>query len=186
MRLVTHQVAFEGGWSAERRARVTELFDGLSAGWHVDHDRPGRYDSLDDALDRGGVGTGRCVELGAGTGLGTARLQGRFSSLVALDLSAAMVRQIPATAAARLVGDASALPFADGSVDVLVLVNMLLFPAEVDRVLARHGRLVWVNTAAEATPIHLTPEEVEAALPGEWTGTASRAGTGLWAVLRRA
>ena len=178
-------MAFEGGWSAERRARVAELFDGLAAAWHSDHDRPGRYDALEDALARGEVGAGRCVELGAGTGLATRLLRGRFASLVALDLSAAMVRQIPPSTAARVVADSADLPVAGASVDVLVLVNMLLFPHEVDRVLAGDGRLVWVNTMAELTPIHLTPEEVDAALPGDWTGTASLAGPGLWAVLHR-
>ena len=63
---------------------------------------------------------------------------------------------------------------------------MLLFPDEVDRVLAPDGPLIWVNTLAEETPIHLMPEEVVAALPGAWRAVAGRAGTGLWCVARRA
>ena len=67
----------------------------------------------------------------------------------------------------------------------LVLVNMLLFPAEIARVLTQNGQLVWVNTGAERTPIHLMPEEVVEALPGTWAARAGRAGTGLWCVASR-
>ena len=63
---------------------------------------------------------------------------------------------------------------------------MLLFPEEVDRVLARGGSLLWINTMADETPIHLSAEQVVAALPGEWHASASRAGTGSWCVVRRA
>ena len=62
---------------------------------------------------------------------------------------------------------------------------MLLFPVEIDRVLAPDGVLVWVNTSGEHTPIHLTAAEVERALPGAWDVVASSAGRGTWAVARR-
>jgi hypothetical protein len=65
-------------------------------------------------------------------------------------------------------------------------VNALLFPAEVDRMLALDGSVVWVNSSGDQTPIHLGSEEVAAVLPGEWRGVASRAGQGSWCVLRRA
>jgi hypothetical protein len=87
---------------------------------------------------------------------------------------------------ARVQADASELPLADRSVSALVLVNMLLFPVEVDRVLAADGSLVWVNSLAELTPIHLSAQDVGEALPGRWEGLASRAGGGTWCVLRRA
>jgi hypothetical protein len=51
--------------------------------------------------------------------------------------------------------------------------------------LTSEGALVWVNTAGDRTPIHLTADDVEAALPGPWDGIASEAGWGTWAVLRR-
>jgi hypothetical protein len=62
---------------------------------------------------------------------------------------------------------------------------MLLFPLEIDRLLAPGGTLVWVNTVAEQTPIHLSPAEVHDALPGEWAVSHSRAGSGLWATAVR-
>ncbi len=46
--------------------------------------------------------------------------------------------------------------------------------------------IVWVNTRGADTPIHLPPEDVAAAMPGEWKGVAAEAGLGIWAVVRRA
>jgi hypothetical protein len=86
----------------------------------------------------------------------------------------------------RILGDAARLPVHDGSIDAAVLVNALLFPLEIDRVLAPDGALLWVNTRGDETPIHLPPDDVDAAMPGEWSGLAAEAGAGLWAVLRRA
>lgn len=186
MRKVTRQVAFDDAWDGERAAKVAALFDSMAATWTADHDAPERYASLGDAFARGDVPPGRCLELGSGTGLGTRLLASHHDGLiVALDIAADMLANAPAALGARVRGDAAALPIAAGSVDVVVLVNALLFPSEVDRVLAPDGAVVWVNTAAESTPIHLPPEDVVAALPGEWHGVAGRAGTGLWAVVRR-
>jgi SAM-dependent methyltransferase len=186
MRTVTRQVAFEpDGWTAERRASVAELFDGLAPEWHT-REVPGRYDALNDALARGGVPTdGPTLELGSGTGLSTPLLADHFPQVVAADLSIEMLRLAPAAAAPRLQADSSQLPFAAGSLRVIVVVNMLLFPTEMDRVLAPDGVLVWVNTSGDRTPIHLPSDDVVAALPGDWTGTASEAGTGTWCTARR-
>jgi hypothetical protein len=97
-----------------------------------------------------------------------------------------MLRRSPPAPGRRVQADAATLPLADGSASAVVLINALLFPPEVDRVLAPGGAVVWVNSSGEETPIHLPPEEVAAVLPGEWDGVASRAGVGLWCVLRRA
>ncbi len=63
--------------------------------------------------------------------------------------------------------DASVLPFADDCFDAILLINMLLFPAEVDRLLRPDGVVVWVNTLDDQTPIHLPPADVLDALPGD-------------------
>ncbi len=286
MRKVTRQVAFEPeGWTAERRAKVADLFDSLAAEWYT-RDAPGRDAPLQDALERGlsaadeaaagpaleaamaavtttevpavvidddtnaapaplrtarpvqtddripgprgdvgdsgdshGFGdrfgfdddddlpandppTGSmpiiaegfragfveraprrfCVDLGAGTGLYSELLAARFPILVSVDLSGEMLRTAPAEPALRVQGDGSALPVADGDVDVLVLVNAFLFPIEVERILAADGVVVWVNSRGTDTPIHLTADEVDAALPGHWDGVASQAGWGTWSV----
>ena len=183
MRRVTEGVAFEGKWDAARRDKVRALFDDMAADWsrRFSEDRDA---SVIDALDRGLPPGGKVVELGAGSGLGTARLVEHYDDVIALDLSMEMLRHQPSLAP-KVCADSSVLPFADDTADLVVLVNMLLFPDEVDRILAPQGHVLWINTNGHETPIHLTPEAVVDALPGEWAATAARAGTGLWAVITR-
>lgn len=184
MRKVTRQVAFEpGGWTPERAAKVAALFDGLAGDWG-ERDVANRAEALRDALDRGGPLRAPVVEIGAGTGASAVVLTERLGPTLALDLSWEMVRRIP-TSVGRLRADSAALPVRTGSAATVVLVNALLFPAEVDRVLAPGGAVVWVNSLGDATPIHLPAADVEAALPGGWTGVASEANWGTWTVLRR-
>jgi SAM-dependent methyltransferase len=183
MRKVTREVAFEGGWSPERARKVAELFDGLAPEWHT-RMKDERWEAMRDALERGDVpAQGLCVELGAGTGLGSKELARRYPRLVAVDLSREMLRHRPAGLGWPVRADAARLPLRDGAADVLVLPNMLLFPAEVRRVLAPRGALIWVNSLGDRTPIHLSAEDVARALPG-FEGVASEAGWGTWAVFR--
>lgn len=184
MRTVTEQVAFDDAWDASRRDKVRDLFDGMAAEW-ASRSSAEREASIVDALERGGLRGSRVVELGAGSGLGTSQIEARAEHFVAVDLSMAMLREQQGPTP-LVQADASVLPLADGSVDTLVLVNMLLFPAEVDRVLSAAGRVLWINTNGHETPIYLSPEDVVAALPGSWTATAGRAGTGIWAAADRA
>ena len=189
IRAVTRQIAFgPGGWTPERAAKVAALFDGLAPDWDARFaSDPHRLEPVADALERGGPsGAGACLEVGSGTGITTAFLAERFSLVVALDLAWEMLRRSPAEAGPRVQADGAALPVADGRAGAVVLVNAFLFPAEVDRVLAPDGAVVWVNTYGSDTPIHLPADDVEAALPGRWDGVAAEAGWGTWAVLRRA
>ena len=109
----------------------------------------------------------------------------QFDSVVAIDLSFEMLKRAPPRCGHRVLADGSRLPVADGSVDSVVLMNAFLFPAEVDRVLARPGVVIWVNALGDRTPIYLPADDVVAALPGSWEGVCSEAGWGTWAVLRR-
>lgn len=186
MRTVTHQVAFEpGGWTKERSAKVAELFDGLAPEWHTRRG-PESAHPLVDALARGGpFPAGPTLEAGSGVGAFTAEIAARLDDVIACDLSYEMLHRAPAASAPRCQADASVLPFADGTFGLVVLVNMLLFPHEMARVLRPDGSLVWVNTIGDATPIHLAAEEVHRALPGTWEGCHAEAGWGTWVVLRR-
>ena len=185
MRRVTRQVAFEpGGWTGERSAKVAALFDGLSEIWHQNISDE-RHAPLLDALARGRPGRGRVVELGCGLCDSTPLLERSIGPVIAVDLSMGMLRRATCDVA-RVRGDAGNLSLPDDSAGCVVMVNALLFPDEVDRILAPGGSVVWVNTVGDRTPIHLPAEDVARALPGEWGGVWSTAGHGLWGVFRRA
>ena len=188
MRVVTRRAAglAEGGWTDETRRQVEAVFDMLAGDWHT-RTSPERAAVVADSLARGVGGRpgGLCVEVGSGIGTYSGQLAERFDVVLAVDLSLAMLELAPEGPGNRVQGDGAALPVADGTAAGVVLVNAFLFPAEVDRVLAPGGLVVWVNSSGKDTPIHLTPEEVARVLPGEWGGVAARAGAGLWCVLRR-
>jgi len=143
-----------------------------------------------DALSRGfdavRPSPGLAVEIGSGTGAYSHLLAERFGSVIAIDLSLAMLQLAPTSPARRVQGDGSRLPLGDASAAAIVLINAFLFPREIERVLAAAGVVVWVNSSGEYTPIYLSVDDLVAALPGEWTGVSSRAGEGHWCVLRRA
>jgi len=185
MRVVTRDAASSNAWDAHTAATVGSLFDSMAAEWHEKHSDTEHTASLVDALDRGALPTVRLVELGCGTGAGTAVVSHCRPVSAAMDLSAGMLSHADPLCAPLVRADASALPLPDSCAEVVVMLNMLLFPEEVDRILAPGGAIVWVNTGGEATPIHLTAEELVEALPGWWDAVASRAGTGTWAVARR-
>lgn len=186
MRKLTRAVALGEAWTTDDARRVAEIFDGLAPEWSERHVDPVKSSVVEDALDRGDPPlAGRWLEPGSGTGAGTRILARHGVEQISADLSAEMLAHAPDGLAPKVRADSSRLPFADDSFDALLLINMLLFPTEVDRVLRRDGALVWVNTLGEQTPIHLPPHDVEAALPGDWTGVTARAGTGFWVVLRR-
>ena len=190
MREVTRSVAFGKGWNPDRLESVKELFDSLAPEWTESRSDPDRALPLLDALERGEVEGRLALELGAGTCLFTGALCSRFASVIALDLAPEMLLHAVTDEAPLVNADSSMLPFRDGVADLIVLVNMLLFPTEVERCLAPEGTIVWVNSRAEDTPIHLSAEDLEAAMSttrtDSWTGVASRALTGSWCVLRRA
>ncbi len=186
MRKLTRQVAFDNAWDSERAAKVASLFDGLAPDWAERQADPSRQAPVLDALDRGGVDqSGWWLECGSGAGGNTSLLGSRLPKLVALDLAKEMLLHAPADAAPRVQGDSCSLPFASGTFVAVLLVNMLLFPAEIDRVLAPGGSIVWVNTLGDQTPIHLPVQDVMDALPGSWTGCTAQAGSGFWLCAQR-
>jgi ubiquinone/menaquinone biosynthesis C-methylase UbiE len=191
MRIATRRAAGldAAGWTGELRNQVEDYFDGIADEWHT-RITPQRTAVVTDALSRGldamDVPAGPAVEVGSGIGTYSSLLAERFAKVVAIDLSLAMLKLAPAGPAHRVQADGAGLPLGDSSAAAVVLINAFLFPAEVERVLSPGGALVWVNSSGEQTPIYLSVDDLVARLPGEWTGTSSRAGEGHWCVLRRA
>lgn len=191
MRIVTRRASGldAGGWTGDLRHQVEDYFDGLAGEWHT-RTSPERTAVVRDALVRG-LGpidspAGTALEIGSGIGAYSTLLTERFTTVVAIDLSLAMLKLAPIGPGLRVQADGAKLPVGDASAAAIVLINAFLFPAEVERVLSREGALVWVNSSGEHTPIYLSVDDLIAGLPGEWTGTSSQAGEGLWCVLRRA
>ena len=186
MRELTRSIAIEpDAWTPDRAAQIASFFDSLASGWR-ERDVPERHDALADALTRGGAfPNGWCVEVGSGTGNATADLRAAFRHVVSLELSREMLR-LSAVEGRQVQADAAALPVRTGSVAVVALINMFLFPMEVARVLAEDGVLLWVSTNGDQTPIYLPPSDVLDALPGTWDGITSEAGWGTWLTARRA
>ena len=186
MRTVTERIVAEPSWwGPAAAAEVAAAFDALADSWDTRSSAAVASVGLLDALDRGGPWGGQVVELGAGTGSGTAVLVERFGHVVAVDLAAEMLARLRVEGASPVRADASVLPLRSGSVGTLVCVNAFLFAAEVLRVLRPDGALVWVNALGERTPIHLADEDVAAALGPGVDVVSSRAGWSTWAVARR-
>ena len=190
MRIATRRAAglAPGGWTTTLRSEVAGFFDSLAAEWHT-RATPERFAVVTDALSRGlepwGIREGLAVEIGSGIGIYSTLIASRFAHVLAVDLSLPMLQRAPSGPAHRVQADAERLPVRDASATAVVLINAFLFPTEVDRVLSRAGVLVWVNSSGEQTPIHLSPDDLLAALPGAWSAIASQAGQGMWCVLRR-
>jgi SAM-dependent methyltransferase len=191
MRRATRQAAGldPGGWTGELRNHVKGYFDELAGEWHT-RASPQRAAVVMDALVRGlrpiDPPEGLAIEVGSGIGAYSTLLAERFATVLAVDLSRAMLQHAPTTPALRVQADGAMLPVGDRSAAAVVLINAFLFPVEVERVLSPRGTVIWVNSSGEHTPIYLSVDDLVAALPGEWTGTSSQAGEGHWCVLRRA
>lgn len=192
MRAVTRSTAFEPGWwNDDRRREVAAFFDDLAPEWSS-HDVPGRDAPLRDALLRGLAAAPtppaprrRCIDVGGGTATAARVLADHFADVITMDIAFEMLRHAPGGPTRLVQADASRLPVANGSVDAISLSNAFLFPSEVDRALAPHGVVVWVNSRGPKTPIHLPADDVAAALGVGWTGVASEAGWGTWAAVWR-
>jgi SAM-dependent methyltransferase len=190
LRVATRRAAgLEGsGWTGDLAGDVKKYFDDIADEWHT-RTSPGRTEIVVDALTRGlgatGIPQGLAVEVGSGIGTYSALLAERFRDVMAVELSMEMLKRAPAAPAHRVLADGSKLPLADASAAAVVLINCFLFPDEIVRVLAPGGVVIWVNSSGECTPIHLSVDDVVRALPGTWDGVTSRAGEGLWCVLRR-
>jgi SAM-dependent methyltransferase len=176
-----------GTWSGESVREVVERYTGLAPGW--DGERGGyRPLPLTDALARGGpFPAGRCVEIGAGTGLLTPLIEAVWPGVVSLDLTREMLRR--SAAAWRVIADASTLPLPGACAAAVVLADVPLFAAEVVRVLRPDGVVVWSNALGTDAPHHVPVDTVLAALNAvadrPFTALTAEAGWGLWAVLRR-
>src|SRR4029079_19371012 len=115
MRIATRRAAGlePGGWTRQLSKEVREFFDTLSNEWHM-RTSPQRTAVVMDALERGlgrsASRSGVVVEVGSGIGTYSGLLAERFATVLAIDLSLAMLRQAPVETAHRIQADGAMLP----------------------------------------------------------------------------
>jgi ubiquinone/menaquinone biosynthesis C-methylase UbiE len=148
------------------RPLVRKQFDAIAGSWDTMRD-PAHLAPYEAALAAVDPAPSKALDLGTGTGAGAFVIARRFpdAQVVGVDLAEAMLaearRKTPPELAERVhfeSGDASALPFADGSFDLVAHANMIPFFDEVDRVLAPGGQVLFAFSLGPGTPIYVKPE----------------------------
>jgi SAM-dependent methyltransferase len=88
--------------------------------------------------------SGLCVDVAGGTGIVSERLAARGLEVIVADRSTGMLRVASTRLPGRvLAADATRLPLADGSVDLVTAIWLLhLVPAQADAVLAEAARVL--------------------------------------------
>jgi SAM-dependent methyltransferase len=140
------------------RSLIRRQFDRLAPSWDAMRST-GHLESLEVALD-----AVRCAPR---------RILARWpeADVVGVDVAEGMLtearRLLPPDLAGRVRfehADASALPFADGSFDLVTLSNMIPFFDEIDRVLVPGGQVAFIWSVGDQTPIYVPPERLRAEL----------------------
>jgi ubiquinone/menaquinone biosynthesis C-methylase UbiE len=151
------------------RPLVRRQFDAIAGSWDTMRD-PTHLAPYEAALAAIDPAPSRALDLGTGTGEGAFAIARRFpqTQVVGVDLAEGMLAEARRKTPGELVervrfesGDASALPFADGSFELVAHANMIPFFDELARVLAPGGQAVFAFSAGPGTPIYVTPERLK-------------------------
>jgi ubiquinone/menaquinone biosynthesis C-methylase UbiE len=150
------------------RGPVRRYFSELAIGWD---DRTGaggvqHLEPLAAAVLHVSPAPERILDVGCGTGAGTLFLAREFpqARVRGVDLSEEMIHAAvakvgldPEGRVAFKVGDASALPYADDSFDLVAMLNMPPFFAELARVLRPGGQVIVASSWGPETPFYTRP-----------------------------
>jgi len=151
--------------------RVT--FDRLAPQWDELRAGADAYAPYEVALEQVEPPPKRALDLGTGTGGAAFLIARRFpeAEVVGADLAEQMIGQArqktPEDLRDRVrfeVADASKLPYADASFDLVGLSNMIPFFDELDRVLAPGGSLIVAFSGGPGTPIYVGPKRLRVEL----------------------
>jgi len=168
-RLVTDLVTrFPWLWAVFRRP-LTRMFDRIAPTW--DERRAGTAGiPLEAALERVRAEPLRVLDLGTGTGIGARALAVRWpqAGITGVDVSRKMIEEARSRATSEreryVVADASALPFADGTFDLVAMLNMIPFFDEIARVTAPRGYVAVAFSRGAQTPIWVPLDRVRTEL----------------------
>ncbi len=151
------------------RPLVRKQFDAIAGSWDTMRD-PTHLAPYEAALAAVDPAPSTALDLGTGTGQGAFAIARRFphAQVVGVDLAEGMLaearRKTPAELTERVRfqrGDASALPFADASFDVVAHANMIPFFDELERVLVPGGQALFAFSLGPGTPIYVAPERLQ-------------------------
>ena len=171
-RLATRAVVARPGLWPLFRAPLRAQFERLAPEWN-NRRGPEALAPLEAALGRLERPPRQVLDIGTGTGKAARLVAERFptAEVTGVDLSPAMVREacalLPPELAGRVrfeVADAAALPFPNDTFDLVVLLNMIPFTAELARVTAPGGTLAVASFAGPSTPIYTPFETLRAQL----------------------
>ena len=147
------------------------MFDRMASRWDAMRSE-GAFAPYEAALERVDPPR-RALDVGTGTGEGALAIARRFpeAEVVGVDLAEEMLSRarakVPPELARRVrfeAADASKLPYADASFDLVALGNMIPFFDELERVTAPGGFVLFAFSGGPETPIYVPPERVRAEL----------------------
>jgi len=154
------------------RPVMRRQFDAIAAEWDAMRD-PAHLAPYEAALLAVDPAPQRALDLGTGTGQGAFAIARQFpmAEVVGADVADRMLaearRKTPPELSERVSfehADASALPYADGSFQLVAHANMIPFFDELERVLASGAQALFAFSSGDSTPIYVPPERLRAEL----------------------
>lgn len=173
------------------RGPMRKNFDRLAGDWNATRVDERRLAAINAALDAVPTPPATVLDLGTGTGAAARLAAARWpdAAVTGADVSPGMVaeaRRHAASANERYdLADSAALPYADGSFELVTHANMIPFFDEVARVAAPGGYVLFAFSGGAQTPIYVPPEKLRAELERrgftEFAELAQARGNGLLA-----
>jgi ubiquinone/menaquinone biosynthesis C-methylase UbiE len=154
------------------RPLMRKQFDAIASEWDAMR-LPDTFASYEAALAAVDPAPARALDLGTGTGHGAFLIARRFpnAEIVGGDISDGMLAEARKRTPPELSGrvrfehvDASALPYGDGSFELVAHANMIPFFDEVARVLAPGGQTLFAFSSGAETPIYVPSERLRTEL----------------------
>ena len=173
------------------KGSMTRNFDRLAPEWEATRVSRERLVAIEAALDAVPSPPARALDLGTGTGA-VARLVAEHwpdAEVTGVDVSPGMIDEARRYGGQRYeVADASRLPYADGTFELVTLNNMIPFFDELARVTAPGGHVAVSYSMGANTPIWVPLERVRAELERRGFSHVANfsAGSGLSLLARKA